>query len=1463
MAFYCQNRGVPNDMTAMVSQQTEDGGKEIEMKYFNLTTSQQNIWNLQKYYEDTAIANICGAVFFQEKRDGAMLQQAVYQFIRNQSALRLRFCVMDEPKQYISDEAIESIPIMEFASREEFECYAKNFAQEPIGLIERQMYRFVVFHLDSGSGVLALLSHLVSDAWTFGLLANQIDVAYCRLVERTDISLVKGDYIDFIHAEDKYFRSVRYEKDKNYWEGEMDATKPRRSFIKTCPVVEDKVEAKRITKVLPLSLERKIAEYCRIHSVTQAVLFETALVTYLSKINLDNQSVTIGVLLLNRSNVKEKGIAGMFVSTMPLTVRFTGDTIISELEEQITKGHMNLFRHQKYPYVNILKSLRQKHGVSGSLYDVMFSYQNARTDTGADTKWYSNGYSEVPFVLHIDNRDGHDCHTINVDYQTAVFRDETEVEYIIERLEYILKQIVEDDEKRVKDICIIPEQELNQIVREFNDTYVDYTREKCVHELFSEQAKRTPDKIALIFESEKFTYFQLDEMSNSLAHFLRQNGIKPNDVVPIIAERSWHIIVAMLGVLKAGGAFMSIDVTYPMERIEYILENTQAKVILVFNYNYLNSYDDKLILNLSTFDFYSNSQMIENVNTCDDLCYVIYTSGTTGKPKGLSICHSNGINFCAKNKFNINSKIVGNSEETVFLSITNTIFDMFITELFIPLTSGLTILFADEKEVLLTERLELVCKRMLPDIIETTPTKLKMLLTNGEFTSIADFKAIILGGEPLTKNFYDYLKKRTNAKIFNNYGPAETTVWSTISEITDNDITIGKPIANTQIYILDKNSNLLPIGVAGELCIAGDGVGKGYLNQTELTAERFVTNPFSTKENGHGKIMYRTGDVARWRVDGRLDYLGRIDTQVKIRGLRIELGEIENVMGSMDGIELTAVVDKHDEDGRQYLVGYYTAGTEIDEKELRSYLSAKLPQYMIPNYFVRLDSMPVTAGGKTDRKNFPMPDFMAQITEYVAPTTEREKKLCCLLEELLHINQIGITDDFFELGGDSLTAVEYVVKAHTMGIDFALQNIFDYPTVKSLCSFLKNGDVQKVRYKESDFNKYQSLFAKNVIDETFIPEKRTIGNVFLTGATGFLGMHVLEQLMKKERGKIYCLVRNGGNTDACERINKILHYYFGNQYEGEVGKRIIPIVGDIERENLAEKMPEDVQTVFHTAASVKHYGTYDYFHRINVNGTRHVLRYAKSIGAKMIHISTLSVSGNSLADDFTVYQSGEEKNFYETSLYVNQPLDNVYIHSKFEAEKAVYDAMLDGLDAKVIRVGNLTNRILDYKFQINYKENAFLTRMKAILEFGLFPDYLMYLYAEFSPVDLTAEGIVKLAQYADRQSVFHLYSNRPIYFDRLLKVLHELGIFMKVVDGISFYEALQQAAQNSDTEYIYKAFQNDIDEQGRLVYDSNIHINNDFTVWFLKKVGFEWNEIDMEYINGYVEYFRGIGYLKI
>ena len=1422
------------------------------MQKYNLTTPQKNIWNLQKYYENTSISNICGAVIFEKNYETSVIETALNIIIEKQEGLRLRFCYEgDKVMQYIAEFSSETFEKISFASEDELDRFADSLAKKPMKMIDSKMYRFVIFELEGKIGIILCANHLISDAWTFSLLASNV-ASICEenpIIDRN--RYLTYSYKNFIFLDQEYYTSKRFVKDREFWREEFSKSLLP-SYIKNEISPATTPDARRYVKTISEELTSDINKFCNNHNIRTAVLFESALFIYLSKINQENESIVIGNLVLNRDNINNKRTAGMFISTIPLKIDIVSENSVLEVIKNVTSKHMKVFRHQKYPYDQI-KEIIHSNNVDSNIIHAVFSFQNAQTNIEAKTKWYYNGASEVPFYMHVDNRDGLNTYSITIDYQECVF-SKAEIDCIFGRYINILRQIINNINRKIAEIQLLTSEERNHILFNFNATSVEYDSEKCVHELFVTQARTNPEKLALIFESKKITYRQLDEMSNSIAHYLRiEKGIHRNDIIPIIANRSWLFYVAMLGILKAGGAFLSIESNFPTDRICYMLNECKAKVVLS-NAGFKDANID--VIDMTDFDYSSNKCELNNINESDDLCYVIYTSGSTGKPKGLMISHKNAVNFSCKNSLNVMGYIIPDNNYS-FLSITNTIFDMFITECILTMANGLTVILANQKETVSQELLNIMCQRTKPDIIETTPSKLKILMSDENLLDyIKDIKIFILGGEEMTDSFYAYLKERTKGIIFNNYGPAETTVWSTIKKVNQ-IITIGKPIANTQIYILDKNRKPLPIGIAGELCISGDGVGKGYLNNPELTAEKFIPNPFIK-----GKTMYCTGDLARWRADGEIEFLGRIDTQVKIRGLRIELGEIESVMSSIDGIELCAVTDKRDENNRQYLVGYYTANKEIDEKAIRAHLSAKLPKYMVPNYFVHLDNMPMTPSGKIDRKVLPTPEFTQSQTEFVAPRNRTEEVLCSIVGELLKVEKTGITDDFFDLGGDSLAAIEYVTKAAAQGITIAMQDVFDYPTVKDLCEHLEKSDKTAITYDPSDFDKYRVLLDKNRINNR--PHiKKLLGNIFLTGATGFLGAHILDYLMHNETGKIYCLVRSNSADDRRGSWPQLLTCYFGDKYEKEYGKRIIPIIGDIEYEKLSDSIPDDVQTIIHTAATVKHYGSYSYFDKINVQGTKNVIRYAQRIKAKLIHISTISVSGNSFADAFEINKTNREIAFDETCIYVDQPLENVYVRSKFEAERAVLDAMLEGLDAKIIRVGNLTNRASDLKFQPNYQSNAFLTRVKAGLEFGVLPDYLLDQYVEFSPIDKTAEGVVKIAEYADDECVFHLNNEKGLYFDKLIAYLNKVGIKMNTMEGSAFNQALRELAVSQNTEYIYEAFQNDLGEDGRLQYDSNIHIVNDFTVKFLRDVGFEWPEIDYDYISRYVTYFRDLGYLNV
>lgn len=711
------------------------------------------------------------------------------------------------------------------------------------------------------------------------------------------------------------------------------------------------------------------------------------------------------------------------------------------------------------------------------------------------------------------------------------------------------------------------------------------------------------------------------------------------------------------------------------------------------------------------------------------------------------------------------------------------------------------------------------------------------------------------------------IDKSPNAQVYNPIGPSECSVWDIGGKLNRDDgidIHIGKPIANTQIYITDKYMQITPIGVTGELCIAGDGVGAGYLNRPELTAEKFIDNPF-----GKGKL-YKTGDLAYWREDGNIVYVGRNDFQVKIRGLRIELGEIENAMNSIDGVSQSVVVVRKNAEGRQLICAFYT-GEEKHAKEIRSIIGKKLPKYMLPHIFTHIAEMPLTSSGKVNRKALPEVDLncFCRDTEHIAPETQLQKQLCAFFETVLGIDSVGITDNFFDFGGDSLKAIELVSKAHNGGIYFSLQNVFDYPTVTELCECIESGDRQIISFDNVDFSKADSVLSRNTVEQIAKPAKTQVGNILLAGATGFLGIHILADYLDNDSGTAYCLVRGNDNNDSANRLRELLRFYFGDKYA--TTDRVEVVCADLQRDGFDlstekyEELLKKVDTVINCAASVKHYGSYKYFYEVNVETVKRLIEFCKESGSKLIHTSTLSVSGNSFGDEFDGYVSKEEKHFYESSLYIGQPLDNVYARSKFEAEKAVLDAMANGLKANIMRMGNLTNRLSDGQFQKNHESNAFLRRIGGIIELGKVPDYLVKddLYSEFTPIDEAASAVMTIARhFSAKQTVFHINSTKVVYLGKLLQMFNELGFELKIVDGPEFTKALRRTVDKYETEHIFETFINDIDENDQLCYESNIYIENDFTVQYLKILGFEWSDIDITYIQKYVQYFKRIGYFN-
>ncbi|MCI8597638.1 MAG: amino acid adenylation domain-containing protein, partial [Lachnospiraceae bacterium] len=1199
-------------------------------------------------------------------------------------------------------------------------------------------------------------------------------------------------------------------------------------------------------------LHHEILTRCKNWNMTPYMFYMGAFYILLSKFS-GNEDIVVGMPMSGRQG-RYLHTLGMFVDTVALRNRPIGTKRVKEFLSEVKETSVEAMAHEDYSYSALVKKLNVNTPDRNPLFDVMFAYQSeAMTDiVFGDEKArilpVPVTSSKYDFTFYLMPR--RENVTILAEYCTDLYQEST-IRRFLEGYKLVLKEMLHE-ECLLKDISVITKQEEAMLCSAFNHTAVEYLKDKGVHMLFEEQAQKIPDQTAIIACDRVLTYAELNKQANRIAHGLMEQGVVSGDIVAFMLPRKSHLIAVMIGILKAGAAYLPVDPNYPKERISYMLKDSNAK----------------LCVTEDTLSQLLNNNEIDDPNIVfsgEEICYCIYTSGSTGRPKGTLLTHRNVLNYVNNNNNNnVVHKIVQNNHK-IILSVTTVGFDIFVTESLLPLANGLTILFANEEQATLQSELNALLKKLPADVMQTTPTKMRSLIQDPLACEyLKTLKALILGGEAVDGSLISELRQLTPARIFNIYGPTETTVWSTNGEVeSEQDITIGKPIANTQIYIVDKYMRLSPIGTTGELCIAGDGVGAGYLNQPEMTQERFPENPF-----GKGKL-YRTGDLAYWRKDGNLVYVGRNDFQVKIRGLRIELGEIESAICSVSGVLQAVVAVRRQEDGRQVICAFYTEATPVDLADIKRNIQEKLPRYMMPHIFTRLSEMPLTSSGKLNRKGLPEValDCMESTTEYVSPQGQLEKKLAEIIEQVLDYVPVGRNDDFFDLGGDSLKAIEFVSMAHYEGIYFDLQNVFDYPTVQKLAVCIETGNKLEISFADLDFKNIEPILSKNKMECVSNFQKSEIGNILLTGATGFLGIHILADFLEHDGGTAYCLVRGKDVEESEDRFWNLCSYYFKDKYQ--YCGRIKILCADLQEERFGlsnqeyEELWSKVDTVIHGAASVKHYGSYQYFYEANVESVKGLIQFCFEAKAKLIHISTLSVSGNSFVDHFDGYVNTENINFYEHNLYVGQSLENVYARSKFEAEWEVLKAMHQGLRANIMRMGNLTNRFLDGWFQKNYETNAFLKRVKAVLEMKMFPDYLMELYLEFTPVDEAASALMTIARhFSTEQTVFHLNSPKVVYMDRLDTYFERLGYPLKIVSGERFTDALRKTAEQEGMEFIFETFINDLDSNDRIIYDSKIQIENDFTVQYLKRLGFEWADIDLDYLKKYVTFFQKVGYLE-
>ena len=1309
---------------------------------------------------------------------------------------------------------------------------------KPFNLLGDDLYRIVVYRT-SGSNYLFLdFHHIVSDGESNAIFFRDVNRSYAGE------SLERETYTGYETAldEESALKTDAFDRAKRYYDSVFGGCEPD-----SLPpyVIEDAVPGVRFEDLSCTLDAARVAEYCKANGVSENAFFNAAFGLTLAKYAGRTDAV-FTTIYNGRGDSRMASSVSMLVKTMPVLVDLkVGDGTVSGLVRRTKDQLLESMANDIFSFADVSKA----YGVRA---DAMFAYQSGDFGTaslgGEPVETVPIALDTAKSALSVELAPVGNGYRLSVEFDTGVYSDAF-VHGFCESMQAVADAFM--TRKTLNEIGLTTASQRTAWDR-YNATESPYDKTKTLVERIRERAAEHPDRTALVYLENRYTYGELDRMTDRIAAELVRRGAGRNRMVGILVPRTEWIAILSLAVLKTRSGYLPMDTSYPDERLNLMLKDSGTVILIT---------TPELSARIAA-EFAGERILLDDLKAAsaalvphppslippapDDLFIMLYTSGTTGVPKGTVIDHSNMIAFSEEHR-----KITRITEKTVWASFASFGFDTCLSDIF-P-----TFAFGGELHILPEDlRLDLEWVRDYFNRNGVTHTDMTTQVGR-QFAILGGTKTLELlnvGGEklvPLDPPPY---------RMINCYGPSECTCYISTYELDrkHKEVPIGRPLGNAKFYVCDPNGRLLPPNAVGELWIAGPQVARGYLNRPEKTADVFVANPF-----GEGRV-YKTGDIVALRDDGQLMFVGRRDGQVKVRGFRIELTEVEEVIRRFPGVKDATVQAFDDPKGNgKFVAAYVVADGQLDVRALNDFIRAEKPPYMVPAVTMQIEKIPLNQNSKVNRRALPKPEVQ-RIEEYVAPETDAERAFCEAFGGILGIERVSATDDFFEIGGSSITAIALMAKAGAAGYPVTYANIFALRTPRALAELAGGG---KAVAKEAsnplgvDFGVYDRaaigrLLEENTLDSFRVGERLEIGDALFTGATGFMGIHLLARFLDTEKGRAYCLVRKGKFSSAERRLKNLFHYYFEERYDEVLSARVEVFDGDVtDPSSFDQLLSLKIDTVFNCAANVKHFSSGTDIEDVNIGGAKAVIGYCLKSGARLVHFSTVSVHGYVRAKD-----GRPTLTFDERTAFAGQKLASKYTASKMVAELEVFKAVLEkGLRAKVIRLGLLSPRERDGEFQINFRTNAFMGTLRAYATLGCYPYSRLDEPVPTDPIDIGAEAYLRLASTPEKCRLFHATNYDTVPMGSIIRMMNAAGVKVDLVEDGEYEARLDRALEDPSNARVFQPL---LAYRGSQGDDSLVMADfvNGYTTQVLARLGHLWKAIGEDYIENFVKSIRDLGF---